>query len=104
MYAGRMHAAESHLARRAVDLARSVAPPLDGAEQAVAHFERLLGVELGTDQRRAIQEAARSSVLVITGRTGRRQDHHREGDPHRCSTARRFTGARRRPRAGRPSA
>jgi exodeoxyribonuclease V alpha subunit len=70
VYEGRMHAAERRLARRAVDLAGALATPLEGAEQAVAQFESLLGVELGKEQRVAVGQAARSSVLVITGGPG----------------------------------
>ncbi len=70
VYEGRMHAAERRLARRAVDLSYAVAPPLQGAEQAVSDFERLSGVELATEQREAVLRAARSNVLVITGGPG----------------------------------
>jgi exodeoxyribonuclease V alpha subunit len=70
VYEGRMLAAERRLARRAVDLAGTVAPPLPGAAQAVAHFERLVGVELGPAQREAIGQAARSSLLIVTGGPG----------------------------------
>jgi exodeoxyribonuclease V alpha subunit len=70
VYEGRMHAAERRLARRAGALAAAVAPPLAGAERAVVEFERLLHVELGREQREAVGQAARSSVMIVTGGPG----------------------------------
>jgi exodeoxyribonuclease V alpha subunit len=65
-----MHAAEARLARRLAEIARAPARAIDGVGPAVAAFESRAGVELAAEQRRAVQEAARRPLLVITGGPG----------------------------------
>jgi len=70
LYAAPMHAAEVRLARRLRELAGHPARTLDGFAQAVEAFESRAGVELAPEQRAAVEEAARRSVLVVTGGPG----------------------------------
>ncbi len=61
---------ETRLAERLLALVRSNAPPLDGAQEAIKAFEADTGVVLAEEQRMAIQIAARSPVMVVTGGPG----------------------------------
>jgi exodeoxyribonuclease V alpha subunit len=70
LYAAPMHAAEVRLARRLRELAGHPARTLDGFAEAVEAFESRAGVELAPEQRAAVEEAARRSVLVVTGGPG----------------------------------
>jgi exodeoxyribonuclease V alpha subunit len=70
VYAGGMHAAEVRLARRLSDIAGAPARKLDGVEAAIRAFEARARVELAPEQRRAVEEAARRQVLVVTGGPG----------------------------------
>lgn len=70
VYASEMHTAEVRLARRLVEIARAPARSLDGVEVAMQAFEARAQVELAPEQRRAVQEAARRQVLVVTGGPG----------------------------------
>jgi exodeoxyribonuclease V alpha subunit len=70
LYAAPMHAAEVRLARRLRELAGHPARTLDGFAQAVEAFESRARVELAPEQRAAVEEAARRSVLVVTGGPG----------------------------------
>jgi exodeoxyribonuclease V alpha subunit len=70
VYEGRMYLAEVRLARRATELAGARAQPLRGVENAIAIFERNVGVTLAPEQREAVAQAARSALLVITGGPG----------------------------------
>ena len=70
VYAAEMHAAETRLAARLVELGDSVVAPIDGAERAIAEFEKHAGVALAPEQRDAVSSAARAAVLVVTGGPG----------------------------------
>jgi exodeoxyribonuclease V alpha subunit len=70
VFDGRMYAAEARLARRTAELARSVAPPLEGAEHAIRLFEGQAGVSLAGEQRDAVLRVAEAPLLVITGGPG----------------------------------
>jgi exodeoxyribonuclease V alpha subunit len=70
LFASEMHAAETRLARRLVELAHAAARPVGGAERAIAAFEARAQVTLAPEQRAAVEEAARSQVMVITGGPG----------------------------------
>ena len=61
---------EAGLARHLARLACTKVPPLELADDAITKFERDAGVVLADEQRRAVHEAARASVLVITGGPG----------------------------------
>jgi exodeoxyribonuclease V alpha subunit len=65
-----LHAAERRFAARLLELARAPARPLSGAERALAEFERRAKVSLAPEQRQAVERAAKSGVLVITGGPG----------------------------------
>ena len=65
-----MHAAEVRLAQRLAALEAAPSAPLRGAAGAVDEFELRAGVELAEDQRLAVEQAARSGVLVVTGGPG----------------------------------
>ena len=65
-----MHTAELRLAARIRELAAAHVAPLPGAEEAKAAFEQATGVELAPEQREALDLAAKSPVLVITGGPG----------------------------------
>jgi exodeoxyribonuclease V alpha subunit len=70
VYVAGMHAAEVRLARRLSEIARAPARTLDGVEAAMRAFESRARVELAPEQRRAVEEAARRQVLVVTGGPG----------------------------------
>jgi exodeoxyribonuclease V alpha subunit len=70
VFAARMHAAEVRLARRLTEIARASVRPLDGTSAALHSFERIARIELAPEQRHAVEEAARSPVVVITGGPG----------------------------------
>jgi exodeoxyribonuclease V alpha subunit len=70
IYAAEMHASEVRLARRLAEIARAPGAVLGGVADAVAAFESRARVELAPEQRRAVEEAARRPVLVITGGPG----------------------------------
>jgi exodeoxyribonuclease V alpha subunit len=70
VYSAEMHAAESRFAGRLVELAGASGKPLEGAERAVAEFERGARVELAPEQRAAVSAAADARVLVVTGGPG----------------------------------
>lgn len=70
LYAAPMHAAEVRLARRLRELSDHPARMLDGFADAVASFESRARVELAPEQRAAVEEAAKQSVLVVTGGPG----------------------------------
>lgn len=70
LFASEMHAAETRLARRLVEIARATPRPVGGAAQAIAAFEARAGVTLAPEQRAAVEEAARAQVMVITGGPG----------------------------------
>ncbi|HEX8791402.1 MAG TPA: ATP-dependent RecD-like DNA helicase [Polyangiaceae bacterium] len=70
LYAAPMHAAEVRLARRLRELASHPARMLDGFAEAVEAFESRARVELAPEQRAAAEEAAKRSVLVVTGGPG----------------------------------
>ncbi|HSY22361.1 MAG TPA: ATP-dependent RecD-like DNA helicase [Polyangiaceae bacterium] len=79
VFSAAMHSAEVRLGKRLVEIARAaaagpgVAASLRtpaGVAEAIRTFEKEAGVELADEQRRAVEEAARSQVLVITGGPG----------------------------------
>jgi len=70
VFTPRMHAAEVRLAERLSRLAASSARRLEGAEAAIAAFERESQVELAPEQRRAVTQATAEQVLVVTGGPG----------------------------------
>ncbi len=70
VYAHEMYAAEVRLAARLLEIARAPAKTLDGVAQAVAAFESRAGVELATEQRQAVEQAAQRQLLVVTGGPG----------------------------------
>lgn len=70
VYASEMHAAEVRLAGRLAEIARAEATTLAGVAQAILAFESRARVELAPEQRRAVEEAARRPLLVITGGPG----------------------------------
>jgi exodeoxyribonuclease V alpha subunit len=70
VFAAEMNRAEIRFTQRLAEIARSPARLLEGAAAAVSAFERLARVELAPEQRRAVEEAARCQVLVVTGGPG----------------------------------
>lgn len=70
LFAAPMHAAEVRLAKGLRELAGHPARPLDGFADAVEAFESRARVELASEQRAAVEEAARRPVLVVTGGPG----------------------------------
>ncbi len=66
----RSWAAETRLARRIAELAQTPARPLAGAAQAIQAFQARSGVALASEQRQAVQIAADSSFMVVTGGPG----------------------------------
>jgi exodeoxyribonuclease V alpha subunit len=70
VYARAMYDAEVRLARCIVELGARKLEPLPGAAAAIEGFERQAGVSLAPEQRRAVEEAARSELLVVTGGPG----------------------------------
>jgi exodeoxyribonuclease V alpha subunit len=79
VFSSAMHSAEVRLGKRLAEIARapaagpglgaSLATPA-GVADAIRTFEKEARVELADEQRRAVEEAARSRVLVITGGPG----------------------------------
>ena len=70
VYAASIHAAELRVAQRFSDLCCEPARPLPGAAGAIIEFERATDTVLAPEQRDAVEHAARSTVLVITGGPG----------------------------------
>jgi exodeoxyribonuclease V alpha subunit len=70
VFAAEMYAAEGRFARRLAEIARARAHPLEGAASAIHAFETSARVELAPEQMRAVEEAARQQVLVVTGGPG----------------------------------
>jgi len=66
----RSWAAEVRLAKRTAELARASVRPLEGALQAIRAFEAGAEVGLAPEQRQAVELAARSTFLVVTGGPG----------------------------------
>ncbi|MBW2524245.1 MAG: ATP-dependent RecD-like DNA helicase [Deltaproteobacteria bacterium] len=69
VYSPAMHSAEVRISERLRRLVRGTSP-IARADHAMAEFERLSGLELADEQRKAIRMAAASKVLVITGGPG----------------------------------
>lgn len=65
-----LYAAERRFATRLIALADASTRPLAGAERSIADFEARAKVALAPEQREAVERAAASSVLVITGGPG----------------------------------
>ncbi len=70
VFAAEVHDAEVRLAHRLAEIAGAAARQIDGAAEAIAAFEARADVELAPEQRRAVEEAARAQVMVITGGPG----------------------------------
>ena len=70
VYPSALHAAEERLASRLGEVSRSQAPPLSGADRAIAEFEAKAQVVLAPEQRDAVERAASSPLLVVTGGPG----------------------------------
>jgi exodeoxyribonuclease V alpha subunit len=79
VFSAAMHSAEVRIGKRLVEIARAAAagPGIAaslktpaGVAEAIRIFEKEAGVELADEQRHAVEEAARSQVLVITGGPG----------------------------------
>lgn len=71
IYLAEYHQAERAVAARLVACARGPAPgPSIDAAQAIPWVERAVGLSLGEEQRRALERALVSKVLVITGGPG----------------------------------
>ncbi len=70
VFAAEIHDAEVRLARRLAEVAGAAAQQIEGAAEAIAAFEARADVELAPEQRRAVEEAARAQVMVITGGPG----------------------------------
>jgi len=70
VFSGEMNQAEVRLARRLGEIARAPPRALEGAAAAIHAFEARARVELAPEQRRAVEEAARRQVLVVTGGPG----------------------------------
>jgi exodeoxyribonuclease V alpha subunit len=70
LFPPRLHAAETRLAERVLELAHAQGKMLEGAEQAISDFERRAQVELAPEQRDAVRAAASSSLLIVTGGPG----------------------------------
>jgi exodeoxyribonuclease V alpha subunit len=69
VYAPDLHAAEVRVATRLAEL-MGPAPALQHVAQAIGVFEKMSQLELAPDQRQAVECAAQSKVLVITGGPG----------------------------------
>ncbi|MDP9150743.1 MAG: ATP-dependent RecD-like DNA helicase [Myxococcota bacterium] len=70
VYASEMHDREVRLASRLAEIARFPERPLDGVASGIIAFEERTGTDLAPDQRRAVEQAARRQVLVVTGGPG----------------------------------
>lgn len=70
IYETRMHDTEARLAARLAKLATTGCPALPGFAEAIARFERDTGTVLADEQRLAVEKAARSPLLVVTGGPG----------------------------------
>jgi exodeoxyribonuclease V alpha subunit len=70
IYETRMHETERRLAERLATLASAKDVVLSGIEKAIEQFERETNTELAEEQRRAVEQAARCPLLVVTGGPG----------------------------------
>jgi exodeoxyribonuclease V alpha subunit len=70
VYDAPIHAAEVRLGGRLAEIARAGGRELPGVGAALAAFESRARVELAPEQRRAVSEAARRQLLVVTGGPG----------------------------------
>ncbi|MGA7122419.1 MAG: ATP-dependent RecD-like DNA helicase [Polyangiaceae bacterium] len=70
VFSTEVHAAEVRLAQRLAQIAKAQPRPLEGAAAAVRAFEKRARVRLASEQSRAVEEAARRQVLVVTGGPG----------------------------------
>ena len=70
VYRSRRFVEETGLSHGLVRLLGANVCPLEHAEQAIDRFERMSGTDLAPEQREAVHQAARASVLVITGGPG----------------------------------
>jgi len=70
IYAAEVHSAEVRLAGRFAEIANAPAGALGGVHEGIRAFESSARIELGAEQRSAVEEAARRQLLVITGGPG----------------------------------
>jgi exodeoxyribonuclease V alpha subunit len=70
VYSFRLHEAEVTVAQELQRLSEHSTDPLPGFEKAIEAFEKRGGIELATQQRAAVEAAAREKVLLITGGPG----------------------------------
>jgi exodeoxyribonuclease V alpha subunit len=70
VYEAKMHETETRLAARFAELAKMESRKLKGFETAVERFEKESGTTLAEEQRLAVERAATSNLLVITGGPG----------------------------------
>ncbi len=70
VYAAEIHGAEVRLARRFAEIANAPARALSGVSEGIRALEASVRIELGPEQRSAVDEAARRQLLVITGGPG----------------------------------
>ncbi len=70
VYSYRLHEAEVTVAEEIVRLSKGDGDPLPDFEKAISSFEQRGGIELATQQRAAVEAAAREKVLIITGGPG----------------------------------
>ena len=70
IYDMKMHETERRLAERLAQLASAKDVVLSGIEKAIERFESETNTELAEEQRRAVEQAARCPLLVVTGGPG----------------------------------
>lgn len=70
IYETRMHETEQRLGRRFAILSRAELPDVPGFEAAITSFEKETRTSLAEEQRLAVEKAANSPLLVITGGPG----------------------------------
>jgi exodeoxyribonuclease V alpha subunit len=70
IYDAKMWETETRLAARLAELAQAEAPMLSGFDDAIARFERDTDTELASEQRLAVERAARCPLLIVTGGPG----------------------------------
>ncbi len=70
IYSSEMHAAEIRLASQLVRIAQGTPRRIEGVASAIRAFEQRADIDLAAEQRHAVEEAARHTLLVITGGPG----------------------------------
>ena len=70
LYDTRLHETENRVARRLAMLATAEGQALTGYASAIDGYERATGTVLADEQRLAVEQAARSPLLIVTGGPG----------------------------------